>query len=318
DVWEAFDHDHLQQQQQKDETAESRLLREFGVDTTRSEATSDMHVQQSVRTRIAALVEHASAARPAEVTLAIAALWVCDNPQWNTRLDVSTRITSRNRRRRRSSASSVPTSRMSGLSDSVAVAAVSAEPQWNWRAPDLLERVPGRAPAAILTTLLNDLHLRTTQNGAVQGRELIGDAELARFIELFAQHRLTARASAILVPHVLVMLREYTAGLQHLGAALPFILRMFTELCSRAMSIDTASRTPELGALYAQLVDACVGVAARTPDGETVDRVLTCVADMVVPQLAHMVPDFERQVGVATHLMQQIISPALRAHMTGG
>ncbi|KAJ2137737.1 hypothetical protein GGH17_001432, partial [Coemansia sp. RSA 788] len=155
-------------------------------------------------------------------------------------------------------------------------------------------------------------------NGAVQGRELIGDAELARFIELFAQHRLTARASAILVPHVLVMLREYTAGLQHLGAALPFILRMFTELCSRAMSIDTASRTPELGALYAQLVDACVGVAARTPDGETVDRVLTCVADMVVPQLAHMVPDFERQVGVATHLMQQIISPALRAHMTGG
>ncbi|KAJ2188091.1 hypothetical protein EV181_002407, partial [Coemansia sp. RSA 532] len=139
DVWEAFDHDHLQQQQQKDETAESRLLREFGVDTTRSEATSDMHVQQSVRTRIAALVEHASAARPAEVTLAIAALWVCDNPQWNTRLDVSTRITSRNRRRRRSSASSVPTSRMSGLSDSVAVAAVPAEPQWNWRAPDLLE-----------------------------------------------------------------------------------------------------------------------------------------------------------------------------------
>ncbi|KAJ2528928.1 hypothetical protein GGH20_002437 [Coemansia sp. RSA 1937] len=47
DVWEAFDHDHLQQQQQKDETAESRLLREFGVDTTRSEATSDMHVQHS-------------------------------------------------------------------------------------------------------------------------------------------------------------------------------------------------------------------------------------------------------------------------------
>ncbi|KAJ2470159.1 hypothetical protein IWW56_006588, partial [Coemansia sp. RSA 2131] len=73
-----------------------------------------------------------------------------------------------------------------------------------------------------------------------------------------------------------------------------------------------------LGALYAQLVDACVGVVARTPDGETVDRVLTCVADMVIPQLAHMVPDFERQVGVATHLMQQIISPALRAHMTGG
>ncbi|KAJ2824204.1 hypothetical protein IWW50_003440, partial [Coemansia erecta] len=318
DVWEAFDFGHSQQPKNKqhgNESAESRLLREFGVDAARSEAAaSDMHVRQAVHARVAALVEHASAA---EVTLAMAALWVRDNPQWSTHLDVPSHRNQGQRRRRRSSASSsVLTSRLSGLSDGAANAV--AETQWNWRAPDLLERVPGRAPAAVLTTLLNDLHLRTVQGGSVQGRELVGNAELARFIELYARHRLTSRASVVLVPHILVMLREATSGLQQLGAALPFVLRMFTELCVRAMGSDAAARTPELGTLFAQLVEACVGAAARSMEAEAVDRVLTCVAHMVVPQLAHLVPDFERQVSVATHLMQHVIGPALRAHMTGG
>ncbi|KAJ2307869.1 hypothetical protein IWW55_000746, partial [Coemansia sp. RSA 2706] len=316
-VWEAFDFGRPQQSLA--DAPESRLLREFGVDATRSEAASDMHVRQAVHTRIAVLVEHAAASRPAEVTLAMAALWIRDNPQWCTHLETPSRSLGRggSRQRRRSSASSVPASRASGLSDGAASqAAAPADSQWNWRAPNLLERVPGRAPVAILTTLLNDLHLRSTLGGSAQGRELIDDAELARFVELYARHRLTARASAVLVPHVLVMLRECAP--QQLGFALPFVLRMFTELCSRAMGADTAARTPELGSLYAQLADACVAATARVPDAASVDRVLACVADMVVPQLPQLVPDYERQVAVATQLMQHAIGPALRAHMTGG
>ncbi|KAJ2450431.1 hypothetical protein EV183_004307 [Coemansia sp. RSA 2336] len=315
DVWDAFSATHLQQKTTEDN--EQRLLHEFGVDTFRGELAPDLHMKQSIHTRVASLIEHAAAAQPAEVALAMAALWISDNPQWNTHLDAPSYGSGRaTRRRRQSSLSSLPASRKSGASDSTVVLAHASDTKWNWRAPDLLERVPGRAPAAVLTTLLNDLHLRSTVGGSMQNRALIGDAELARFIELYAGHRLTARASAILVPHMLVMLREYAQGLQHLGAALPFVLRMFTELCIRAMSSDT--NAPELGTLYAQMVDACVAVCARSADTEMVDRVLACVANMVIPQLPLLVPDFERQTSLATHLMQQAISPALRAHMTGG
>ncbi|KAJ1870875.1 hypothetical protein LPJ55_004307 [Coemansia sp. RSA 990] len=315
DVWDAFGTTHLQQKSAEGD--EQRLLHEFGVDTARDELAPDLHVKQSIHTRIASLIEHAAAAQPAEVALAIAALWIRDNPQWNMHLDAPSYGSGRTtRRRRQSSLSSLPASRKSGASDSTVVLAPASDIKWNWRAPDLLERVPGRAPAAVLTTLLNDLHLRSTVGGSVQNRDLIGDAELARFIELYAGHRLTARASAILVPHMLVMLKKYAQGLQQLGAALPFVLRMFTELCIRAMSSDT--NAPELGTLYAQIVDACVAVCARSVETEIVDRVLACVANMVIPQLPLLVPDFERQTSLATHLMQQAISPALRAHMTGG
>ncbi|KAJ2077125.1 hypothetical protein H4R24_005314 [Coemansia sp. RSA 988] len=327
------------------------------------------HDVRAVRGRITNILAHAEAAQPAEVAEAMAALWLRCNPMWITRLEVAPRVTTVSGSRRRGSSTSslqLPRSLSPAPGDSPAPVTVPEETvRWDWRATDLLERVPGRSPAAIVAGLLGSLHARTIDTSAPAGTaqlrrfSSLDTVALARFVELYARHRLTARASAALVPQLLAILRDCTAAAQPLRLQLPFFLRVATELCERiATNAHIDARKPyttELAALYAQLADCCVLLAGRALDqptwlrrstadyaagaaGPTLvlhsdptadtthvlgeDDVIDCVvayfADMVVPLLALLVPDFERQVALATSLVQYAVTPAFRSHMTGG
>ncbi|KAJ2050680.1 hypothetical protein GGI08_005436, partial [Coemansia sp. S2] len=134
EVWTAFD-------SSKPVAAEDQLLREFGI----VDSHSDAHVRRSVHLHISRILEHATLAQPTEVSEAIVVLWTCDNPQWITNLDTSVRRSTGHGSRRHSAASSLHTSRTSIISTRDTLEdEVSAE--WNWRAIDLLETVPGRTP----------------------------------------------------------------------------------------------------------------------------------------------------------------------------
>ncbi|KAJ1943171.1 hypothetical protein EC988_006304, partial [Linderina pennispora] len=187
------------------------------------------------------------------------------------------------------------------------------------------------------------------------------DVALARFIELYTRHRITARTSNPLIPHVNSILREYNNNAQQFKLILPFVLRMFTELCERiASNSQTQDATQkaysrELYELYAKMVDNCILISGRSFDQTTwlrrtnadtnsqielvvrtdasntptddvcvvsetdvIEQILTYISQSVIPQFALLVPDYERQVNIATNLMHYVVTPALKSHMTGG
>ncbi|KAJ1730347.1 hypothetical protein LPJ61_003061 [Coemansia biformis] len=408
EVWEAFDFGrrHSLPSESRGQALPAcaelngLLLAEFGIAESHGDESAGAHVKKTVHGRITRILEHAVAAQPTEVTEAITALWVADNPQWITSLEASVRTGAGqgSRRRQSSSTSSLQMAQghPPGSSDSAAVAAAAATAapaeaiKWSWRATDLLERVSGQSPIAILTTLLNDLQIRSVDPaGAGAGyssvssgggtatlvadarpharMSLVEDIALIRFVELYARHRLTARSSAVLVPHIQSMLKEYNGGAQQFKFLLPFLLRMFTELCERLASNnvqapDAAHRgyTRELSTQYAQMVDSCILIAGRSFDQSTwlrraaadtanggsggalivrtdallrsadgaathllseddiIDHTLTYIGDMVIPLFAQLVPDYERQVTIASNIMHYAVTPAFRSHMTGG
>ncbi|KAJ2721382.1 hypothetical protein GGI07_003993, partial [Coemansia sp. Benny D115] len=388
ELWNAFD--PTQPRQTDDETValDIQLLREFGVADLHIGEHSGDHMKRTIHSHITRILDHAVGAQPAEITEAMAELWARDNPQWITRLDSNVRYdaTRRKSRRRQSSASSMhsamsPASAPRELPTSGTTALTADESDtetvsWNWQAADLLECVPGRSPIAILTTLLNDLHIRSIDPAASTAQSSgsasiagssesnvrtsmrfssLDDIALIRFIELFARHRLTARTSSPLVPHIMSLLRDYNANAQQHKLVLPFLLRMFTELCERVASgsqnQDPAQRvySHELCTSYAKLVDNCILIAGRSFDQTTwlrrgnsdvgsgglvvradafservlseddlIDQVLSYTSGCVIPQFAHLVPDYERQVTIATNLMHYAVMPAFKSHMTGG
>ncbi|KAJ2772292.1 hypothetical protein IWQ56_001446, partial [Coemansia nantahalensis] len=402
EVWDAFDFGRgvRSASTSPGQELDGFLLKEFGIAENRRDDGAGAHVRRTVHGQITRILEHAAAAQPTTTTEAVAALWVSDNPQWIASLDTSVRsgASGSSRRRQSSSASSVHTAlgQLAASTDSAAVVPAAAQPveevAWNWRAVELLERVPGQSPIAILMTLLSDLHIRSVDPaGAGAGyssvssgggasatfaadarshahMSLVEDTALIRFVELYARHRLTARASAVLVPHIMSMLKEYNGGAQQFKFLLPFLLRMFTELCERvasnsAQAPDTArgGYSQELSAQYAQMVDNCILIAGRSFDQSTwlrradtaggaagsgggalvvrtdallrpadgaathllseddiIDHTLAYIGDMVVPLFALLVPDYERQVTIASNLMHYAVTPAFRSHMTGG
>ncbi|KAJ2716111.1 hypothetical protein H4R19_000830 [Coemansia spiralis] len=403
EVWEAFDFGRGGRSAGTlpGQALDGLLLKEFGIAESRSDESAGTHVKRVVHGQITRILEHAVAAQPTATTEAVAALWVSDNPNWIASLEAFVRSSAGKglRRRHSSSASSLQAAlgQTAGSTDSAAVAVAAAHPadeiKWNWRAVELLERVPGQSPIAILTTLLKDLHIRSVDPaGAGAGHtsvssggggsamsvadgrshahmSLVEDTALIRFVELYVRHRLTARSSTVLVPHILSMLKEYNGGAQQFKFLLPFLLRMFTELCERVASNsvqapDTARSgySQELGAQYAQMVDSCILIAGRSFDQSTwlrraasdtaaggagggnalvvradallrpvegtathvlseddiIDHTLTYIGDMVVPLFALLVPDYERQVTIASNLMHYAVTPAFRSHMTGG
>ncbi|KAJ2558721.1 hypothetical protein EV175_000661 [Coemansia sp. RSA 1933] len=293
------------------------LLGEFGVSASRSNEDTGSsgggsggtsgHVKQTVHLHISQILAHAVSVQQAEVTEAIAALWICDNPHWITDLRSGPRSSAGqgNRRRRRSSASSMQsTSVTSPISASrdlklplSAETDGEADAEWDWRAVDLLEKVPGRSPIGILTTLLNSLHIRsvnpeisanlssalssssaplsTEPGGGSSGLALLDNVALTRFVELYSRYRLTARSSSSLIPHIMSMLKEYNNNAQQNKMLLPFLLRMFTELCERVASNsqaqDPAHRvySHELCNLFARMVDNCILIAGRSFDQST-------------------------------------------------
>ncbi|KAJ1799857.1 hypothetical protein LPJ59_001537 [Coemansia sp. RSA 2399] len=328
DVWDAFDLGRsgglsLQSQRALPNTSQSvdssqhgliALLGEFGVSESRanddanSSSSSSGHVKQLVHSHISRILGHAVSVQQAEVTEAIAALWICDNPHWITDLRSGPRSgVGQGNRRRRSSASSMQSSVTSpiGSRDLKAPLAVETnggmDVEWDWRAVDLLEKVPGRSPIGILTTLLNSLHIRSvnpeagaslssaissSSAAALSNTEIGGGARatslalldvvaLSRFIELYSRHHLTARASSSLIPHIMSMLKEYNNNAQQNKLVLPFLLRMFTELCERvssnSQSQDPAHRvySHELCNLFARMVDNCILIAGRSFDQST-------------------------------------------------
>ncbi|KAJ2806319.1 hypothetical protein H4R20_001732, partial [Coemansia guatemalensis] len=328
------------------------------------------HDVRAVHGRVTSILAHAEAAQPAEVSEAVAALWLRHNPLWITRLDAVPRVATASGSRRRGSSTSslqLPRSLSPGPGDGPAAPAAVPEEtvRWDWRATDLLERVPGRSPAAIVAGLLGGLNARTVDNSASAGTaqslrfSSLDTVALARFVELYTRHRLTARASTALVPQLLAVLRDCIAAAQPLRLQLPFFLRVATELCERvATNAHNDARKPylaDLAALYAQLADCCVLLAGRALDQPTwlrrstadsaagssgptlilhpdptadtthvlgeddvIDCALAYFADMVVPLLALLVPDYERQVALTTSLVQYAVTPAFRSHMTGG
>ncbi|KAJ2390013.1 hypothetical protein GGI23_005709, partial [Coemansia sp. RSA 2559] len=330
DVWDAFDlgrsgSSSLGRQHALTDTSLSvdtsqhdliALLGEFGVSQSRanddtsssSSNSSSGHVKKLVHLHISQILGHAVAVQQAEVTEAIAALWICDNPHWITDLRSWPRSgVGQGNRRRRSSASSIQSSVTSpiGSRDLKVPLAVETnggmDVEWDWRAVDLLEKVPGRSPIGILTTLLNSLHIRSvnpeagaslssaisSSSAAAQSSAEIGGGAratslalldvvaLTRFIELYSRHHLTARASSSLIPHIISMLKEYNSNAQQNKLVLPFFLRMFTELCERvasnSQSQDPAHRvySHELCNLFARMVDNCILIAGRSFDQST-------------------------------------------------
>ncbi|KAJ2697412.1 hypothetical protein FB645_005930 [Coemansia sp. IMI 203386] len=292
-------------------TDSQMLLRDFGVSSLSLHETSDDHVKHAIHSRITKILEHAVSVQPAEVTEAMVALWINDNPMWITHLDTSARhgSTHTRTRRRQSSASSMHSVKSPATVSRELVATSSAqsvfedmpvaEPvDWSWSASDLLETVSGRSPISILTTLLNDLHIRsidpatgaaqssvsgiTSATGSVDSRgstrfSSLEDIALIRYIELYVRHQLTARLSGALVPHIVSLLRDYNNNAQQHKLIMPFLLRMFTELCERVAS-NSSSQTQgpshrvyshELCVLYAKLVDNCILIAGRSFDQTT-------------------------------------------------
>ncbi|KAI7822798.1 Dopey, N-terminal-domain-containing protein [Kickxella alabastrina] len=387
ELWNAFD--PTLPRKAGHDSPDALLLREFGVSNLHIGEHSGEHMKRTVHTHIQRIIEHAVSAQPAEMTEAMAALWINDNPQWITHLEATVRQGSAQQRsrRRQSSASSMhstfsPASAPRELALVTAMVVLEEEPveaiEWNWRAADLLESVPGRSPITILTTLLNDLHIRSidpatsvaqsassgaaSQVGLSDNRgnmrfSALDDIALTRFIELYTRHRLVARSSSALVPHVIPLLRDYNTYAQQHKFMLPFLLRMFTELCERvassSLSQDPSHRvySNELCAIYARLVDNCILIAGRSFDQTTwlrraqsdavggliirndsapgmsdrvlsedhlIDQMLSYISGCVVPQFALLVPDYERQVSIANNLMHYAVLPAFKSHMTGG
>ncbi|KAJ2415941.1 hypothetical protein GGI10_001336 [Coemansia sp. RSA 2530] len=371
EVWNAFDFGQTKKSNDPP-SADQLLLREFGIVDSRE--SGGTHVQRSVHLHISRILEHAALAQPTEVAEATVVLWTSDNPHWITSLDTSIRRGPVHGSRRHSAASSLHTSRTSistsTYRDSAPVAPaledeVSAE--WSWRATDLLETVPGRTPMNVLIGLLNGLHVRSIDGGGsiASGTEgvraptrfsTLDDIALTRFIELYTRHRLAARSAAPLVPHILSMLKEYNTNAQQHKFMLPFLLRMFTELCERVSS-QTPSQDPlqqvyslDLCTAYARMVDNCILIAGRSFDQTTwlrrantegpglvrvihtvpgesmhtlteddiIEHILTYIGGAVIPQFTQLVPDYERQVNIATNLMHYAVVPAFKSHMTGG
>ncbi|KAJ2007301.1 hypothetical protein GGI04_001560 [Coemansia thaxteri] len=312
DIWNAFDFgqpNRLATVFKMSESAaplssEHMLLREFGIVDGRTGENSGIHVKRSVHAHVTQILEHATQAQSSEVTEAMVALWTCDNPHWITRLDTNIRRgTGHGSRRRHSSVSSLHTSRTS-ISASTQRDSAPASPaqddntavEWNWRAIDLLETVPGRTPMNVLVGLLNALHIRSIGSGAaapvsvVSGHSssslgaedklltrlsMLDDIALTRFIELYTRHRLTARTASPLVPHMLSMLKDYNGNAQQNKYMLPFLLRMFTELCERvanqAQAADPLQQvySQDLCNAYARMVDNCILIAGRSFDQTT-------------------------------------------------
>ncbi|KAJ1644296.1 hypothetical protein LPJ64_004018 [Coemansia asiatica] len=291
-------------------TESQMLLSDFGVSSLTLNENSEDHVKHAIHSQITKILEHAVSTQPAEVTEAMVALWISDNPQWITHLDTTARNGSAHSRtrRRQSSASSMhsgksPSTISRELVTSSAVSVLEEAPletvDWSWSASDLLETVSGRSTVSILTTLLNGLHIRSIDpvSGAMQssasGNTLsassadspvstrfsnIDDIAVIRFIELYTRHQLTARLSSVLVPHVVSLLRDYNNNAQQHKLILPFLLRMFTELCERVASNSTQTQSQgpshrvysqELCATYARLVDNCILIAGRSFDQTT-------------------------------------------------
>ncbi|KAJ1666243.1 hypothetical protein IW140_003231 [Coemansia sp. RSA 1813] len=326
DVWDAFDlRRSSSSPSQKPRTMSNTsqtdngqrdlaaLLGEFGVSESRSDDdanNSSGHVKQTVHSHISQILGHAVSAQQAEITEAIAALWICDNPHWITDLRSGPRSgVGQGNRRRRSSASSMqslsitsPISSRDLKTPFVAESSSERDVEWDWRAVDLLEKVPGRSPVSILTTLLNSLHIRSVNPEAgaslssalssssaaapssaefggggarTTSLALLDDVALTRFIELYSRHHLTARSSSSLIPHIMSMLKEYNSNAQQNKLVLPFLLRMFTELCERvasnSQSQDPAHRvySHELCNLFARMVDNCILIAGHSFDQST-------------------------------------------------
>ncbi|KAJ2518045.1 hypothetical protein H4217_003580 [Coemansia sp. RSA 1939] len=337
DVWDAFDSKNtlrssstssrkpqprsssssLQTDGAQDDLA--ALLGEFGVSEPRTDdgvsTSGSSHTRQMVHSHISRILGHAVSVQQADVTEAIAALWICDNPHWITDLGSGPRSgLGHAGRRRRSSASSVQSSIMSPANSRDFKTPFAAEPsgdkdvEWDWRAVELLEKVPGRSPIGILTTLLNSLHIRSvnpeagtnpsassamssssaplppppsssadpgSSDARTASLALLDDVALTRFIELYSRHHLTARSSTSLIPHIMSMLKEYNNNAQQNKLVLPFLLRMFTELCERVASNsqtqDPAHRvySHELCNLFARMVDNCILIAGRSFDQST-------------------------------------------------
>ncbi|KAJ2336384.1 hypothetical protein GGI00_000861, partial [Coemansia sp. RSA 2681] len=380
DVWHAFDAGPAKSPAEPAD-AGFQLLRDFGITDSREsgDRSGGAHVQRSVHLHVSRILEHATLAHPSEVAEAMVALWACDNPQWITRLDSSIRRgTGHSSSRRHSSASSLHTSRASISASSFTHRDAATAPEddvpaeWSWRATDLLETAAGRTPMTVLIGLLNALHIRTidTTGAAPTSSNSLGtdgsikaptrfssldDIALTRFIELYTRHRLTARSAAPLVPHMLSMLKDYNNNAQQNKFMLPFLLRMFTELCERvasqAQTLDPLQQvySHDLCTAYARMVDNCILIAGRSfdqtnwlrranadaPGGlvrivhtaesphtltedDIIDHILTYIGGAVIPQFTHLVPDYERQVGIAMNLMHYAVVPAFKSHMTGG
>ncbi|KAJ2486950.1 hypothetical protein IWW37_005432 [Coemansia sp. RSA 2050] len=371
EVWNAFDFGQSKKSTDSP-AADQLLLREFGIVDSRE--SGGAHVQRSVHLHISRILEHATLAQPTEVAEATVVLWTSDNPHWITSLDASIRRSPIHGSRRHSAASSLHTSRTSistsTYRDSAPTASAledEASAEWSWRATDLLETVPGRTPMNVLIGLLNALHVRSIDSGGsvASGAEgvrtftrfsALDDIALARFIELYTRHRLAARSAAPLVPHMLSMLKEFNTNAQQHKFMLPFLLRMFTELCERVSS-QTPSQDPlqqvyslDLCTAYARMVDNCILIAGRSFDQTTwlrrantegpglvraihmtpgesehtlteddiIEHILTYIGGAVIPQFTQLVPDYERQVSIATNLMHYAVVPAFKSHMTGG
>ncbi|KAJ2621596.1 hypothetical protein GGI26_003929 [Coemansia sp. RSA 1358] len=410
DVWNAFELSHPRGNMTKNSQScysspyteaplsdLSALLGDFGMSEARSSDSDSIHTKRAVHLHITRILEHAVNVQPADVTEAMAALWICDNPHWITDLQASPRVGVGQSRRRRSSASSVQSSLLSSTAareqgaSPIVGADAEGSAEWDWRAVDLLEKVPGRSPLGILTTLLNSLHIRTVNSetaaslsSAVSSNSalptgsdtsvraasiaLLDDVALARFIELYSRYHLTARSSGALVPHIISMLKEYNNNAQNNKLVLPFLLRMFTELCERvannSQAQDPAHRaySNELCSMFARLVDNCILIAGRSFDQSTwlrrsnnaelagasglvirsdmllgqggtqqcneptkvlteddiIDEILSYIGSAVIPQFSLLIPDYERQVTIASNLMHYAVTPAFKSHMTGG
>ncbi|KAJ1959375.1 hypothetical protein GGI12_004368, partial [Dipsacomyces acuminosporus] len=409
-VWDAFDFSQLQKPStqpsgggggghedstdpEQDSIRISRLvLEDFGISEA-SVAGNVIHMQRIVHLHITRILETAVSIQPAEVTEAMVALWIRDNPMWINSLDVSPRRhASATARSRRSSIASLksPMSPTSSHQEIVPATPLPPDEQknhvWNWQTTDLFEAIPGRSPINVLTTLLNSLHIRSTDpltpggmspvastasfgfgSDKLQTRfSSLDDIALTRFIELYTRHKVIARSSNPLVPHILSMLKEYNTNAQQNKLMLPFYLRMFTELCERvasnSQSLDPPSQrlySREMFDAYARMVDNCILIAGRSfdqtnwlrrtnnidgigssglvirPDplagtldayessrvmseDSIINQVLSYIGNMVIPQFALLVPDYDRQLGIATNLMHYAVAPALKSHMTGG
>ncbi|KAJ1819985.1 hypothetical protein LPJ75_001054, partial [Coemansia sp. RSA 2598] len=287
ELWLAFGPARPLKANPETSTDSQMLLSDFGVSSLSLHEDSEDHVKHAIHSQITKILEHAVSVQPAEVTEAMVALWVSDNPQWITHLDTTARhgLSAQSRtRRRQSSASSMhstksPSTISRELATSSAVSvledalAETTEWNWSWSASDLLETVSGRSAISILTTLLNGLHIRsidpaggaaqssisgvTSATGSVDSRmgtrfSSLDDIALIRFIELYARHQLTARLSGALVPHILSLLRDYNANAQQHKLILPFLLRMLTELCERVASSSGGSTQGPSHRVYSQ------------------------------------------------------------------
>ncbi|KAJ2161800.1 hypothetical protein GGF46_001222, partial [Coemansia sp. RSA 552] len=315
DLWEAFE--PQPQPVDPDPSSDSQLLREFGVSLYEDGGDVPAYVKRRVHGRISAVLERASAVQPSEVAEAAVVLWTSDNPMWRTHLSAHGPHVHRRRSSNASTTSSVLIhTPPAPVPDSLPADNADVEPEWDWRAADLLEHVPGRSPAAIVGLLLDDLHMRALGPESAPG---IDDVALLRFVELYTRHHLSTRAAAPLALRLVSLLREFTGSGAQSKPTLPFMLRTFTELCervARAAPDDYAQH--DLAPLYAQLVDNCIAATGRQAPDEVVDHILTCLASLVIPQLPLLMPDYDRQVSAATNLVNSAVTPALRSHMTGG